>query len=42
MSSKLKKNIIIKAAGRTPAGWSFVEEYEADPIASDSDDWQTI
>ena len=41
MSSELKKKLI-KVAGRSPAGWSFVEEYEADPIVSDSDDWQTI
>ena len=43
MSSKIKKrNKLIKLADRSSVDWSIVEEYEADPIASDSDDSRKI
>ena len=43
ISSKIKKrNKLIKLADRSSVGWSIVEEYEADPIASDSDDSRKI
>ena len=41
IATKLKKrNKIIKLAHRSPAGWSIVQEYEQDPMASDSDNAQ--
>ena len=43
IATKLKKrNKLIKLAGRSPVGWSIVQEYEQDPMASDSDDAQKI
>ena len=40
---KLKKrNKLSKLADRSPAAWSIVQEYEQDPMASDSDDAQKI
>ena len=39
ISSKIKKrNKLVRLADRSSVGWSIVEEYEEDPIASDSDD----
>ena len=33
-----RRNKLIKMAGRSVLGWDTVAEYEADPIASDSDE----
>ena len=38
----MKKSKLIKLADRSPAGWSIVQEYEQDPMASDSDDAQKV
>ena len=40
LSSKRQKNI--RLADRSDAGWDLVTHYEADPIASDSDDEKRI
>ena len=37
-----RRNKLIKMAGRSALGWDTVAEYEADPIASDSDDGKKI
>ena len=42
-ATKLKKrNKLIKLADRSPMEWSVIQEYEQDPMASDSDDAQKI
>ena len=38
----MKKSKLIKLADRSPVGWSIVQEYEQDPMASDSDDAQKV
>ena len=38
IATKLKK----KLANQLPVGWSIVQEYEQDPMATDSDDAQKI
>ena len=43
LTAKLKRrNKLIKMADRSVLGWDTVAEYEADPIASDSDDGKKI
>ena len=43
LTAKLKRrNKLIKMADRSVRGWGTVAEYEADPIASDSDDGKNI
>ena len=43
IATKLKKrNKLIKLANRSPAGWSIVQEYEQEPIGSDSNDAQKV
>ena len=43
LTAKLKRrNKLIKMADRSVLGWDTVEEYEPDPIASDSDDGNKI
>ena len=43
LTAKLKRrNKLIKMADRSVLGWDTVAEYEADPIASDSDDGKEI
>ena len=43
IATKLKKrNKLIKLVDRSPVGWSIVQEYKQDPMASDSDDAQKI
>ena len=43
ITTKLKKrNKLIKLADRSQVGWSIVQEYEQDPMASDSDDTQKL
>ena len=37
-----RRNKLIKMADRSVLGWNTVAEYEADPIASDSDDGKKI
>ena len=37
-----RRNKLIKMADRSVLGWDTVTEYEADPIASDSDDGKKI
>ena len=43
IATKIKKpNKLIKLVDQLPAGWSIVQEYKQDPMASDSDDAQKI
>ena len=43
LTAKLKRqNKLIKMADRSVLSWDTVAEYEADPIASDSDDEKKI
>ena len=42
IATKLKKKKLIKLADRSPLGWSIVQEYEQDSMASGSDNAQNI